>query len=210
MNDPLSVLLIGDYAIIRHGLGTLLAKHNIKVVGDSAPGEHALNLVNSLQPHIVLLDAPLASPGGLQLAQQIQQNNPGCRVVMLSGSHAEVDVRAAFEAQVSGYVCKTSDPEKLVNTLRLVAAGETVFPHCALKTRYRPQQSDTAAGNLTHREWQILHCVARGLANKGIARELKLAEGTVKVHIKAILRKLELANRTQAAVYVLRQNAEVA
>ncbi len=202
MIHPLRVLLVGDHAIMRHGLKALLTQHDIKVVGDATTSDDLPALARKLEPHIILLDAPVV--GSSQLLQQLEPLNPACRTVLLSVSQSELDIHAALEDQVAGYVCKTAAPEKLVNTLHLVASGETVFPRCNFKPRAKSKETDPA-NSLTQRERQILECVARGLANKGIARELALAEGTVKVHIKAILRKLDLGNRTQAAVYMLRQ-----
>jgi two-component system nitrate/nitrite response regulator NarL len=148
---------------------------------------------------------------GLQAAKCVQQLKlPHTRVVMLTMSDAESDMRAAIEAEVSGYISKSASPTMLENTLRLVVEGETVFPQRAMSYKARQPVTLPQLAQLTQREHQILLCVARGLSNKTIARELELAEGTVKVHIKAILRKLELANRTQAAVFVLKKLGEAA
>lgn len=209
MKDHLKVLLVSQHAVIRQGLCTILTFKNIEMVSDVPPGEGIPALAETLNPDIVLVDVPQPDTFGVPLAKEITARQPNCKIVFLTTSQAENDIRAAVEARVSGYFSKTIDTERLVNALYLIAEGETIFPPSALNLRTRPVLETPTAESLTNREHDILRCVALGMSNKEIARELTLAEGTVKVHIKAILRKLNLANRTQAAVYMLKQMPEL-
>lgn len=208
---PLRVILADDHAMLREGLRSILQQHQIEVIAEAADGQTAVELAHNHQPDVLLLDINMPGMNGLQAAKCVQQLKlPHTRVVMLTMSDAESDMRAAMEAEVSGFISKSASPTMLENTLRLVVEGETVFPQRAMSYKARQPATLPQLAQLTQREHQILLCVARGLSNKTIARELELAEGTVKVHIKAILRKLDLANRTQAAVFVLKKLGEAA
>jgi two-component system nitrate/nitrite response regulator NarL len=204
------VVLADDHAMLREGLRGLLQQHGIEVLAEAADGQTAIELTQNCQPDVLLLDINMPGMNGLQAAKCVKQLKLNTKVVMLTMSDAEDDMRAALDAEVSGYISKTASPTMLENALRLVVEGETVFPQRAISYKPRSQPTLPQLAQLTQREHQILLCVARGLSNKTIARELDLAEGTVKVHIKAILRKLDLANRTQAAVYVLKKMGEAA
>lgn len=203
----ISVILADDHAMLREGLRGILQQHNIEVIAEAGDGQTAMELTQTHQPDVLLLDINMPIMNGLQTAQRLKKMNLPTKVVILTMSDDDNDLRAAMAADVAGYISKTAHPAMLENTLRLVADGDTVFPQRAMAYKKSLPTSTTTLGNLTLREQEILLCVARGLANKNIARELALAEGTVKVHIKAILRKLNLANRTQAAVYVLEKTS---
>jgi len=206
----LRVVLADDHAMLREGLRSILQQHRIEVIAEAADGQTAVELAQNCQPDILLLDINMPGMNGLQAAKCVQQLKLPTKVVMLTMSDAEEDMHAALAAEVSGYISKSASPTMLENALRLVVEGETVFPQRAINYKPKSHLNLPQLTQLTQREHQILLCVARGLSNKTIARELELAEGTVKVHIKAILRKLELTNRTQAAVYVLKKLGEAA
>lgn len=209
MKDHLKVLLVSQHAVIRHGLCTVLTFKNIEMVSDVPPGEGVSALAETLNPDIVLVDVPQPDTFGIPLAKELTARHPESKIVFLTASQTEADIRAAVEAKVSGYFSKNIDTERLVNALYLIAEGETIFPQAAFTLRTRPALATPTTESLTNREHEILRCLALGMPNKAIARQLTLAEGTVKVHIKAILRKLDLANRTQAAVYMLKQMPEL-
>lgn len=211
MNDtPLeSVLIVDDHPLFRKGLAQLLQTvPALRLVGEATGGAEGVEMARSLQPDLVLLDLNMRDMSGLEVLRQLRQMRPEPRVVMITVSDQGEDVVAALRGGVDGYLLKDMEPEAMVAALADVAAGRVVIPPelnlllaAALRSEVRPQSADAAG--LTEQEQRILDKIAAGLSNKMIGRELNIAEGTVKVHVKHILRKLNLRSRVEAAVWAV-------
>ena len=211
MNDtPLeSVLIVDDHPLFRKGLAQLLQTvPAFRLVGEATGGVEGIEMARSLQPDLVLLDLNMRDMSGLEVLRQLRQMRPEPRVVMITVSDQGEDVVAALRGGVDGYLLKDMEPEAMVAALADVAAGRVVIPPelnlllaAALRSEARPQSVDAAG--LTEQEQRILDRIAAGLSNKMIGRELDIAEGTVKVHVKHNLRKLNLRSRVEAAVWAV-------
>ena len=195
-----SILLVDDHALIREGVTSLLDSEQFTVVGEASDGDEAVKLHSELQPDITLMDLKMPNMSGLEASKEILAKNPNAKIVILSVELTESDLMRSVDLGVKGYLLKTSNSEALNQALHLVLAGESVFPSDALVRGMANRQQASEVG-LTPREEEILRHIARGESNKDIARNLDVTEGTIKVHIKAILKKLDMNNRTQAAIY---------
>ena len=204
-----SVLIVDDHPLFRKGLAQLLKTVNgFRLVGEAAGGVEGMEMARELQPDLVLLDLNMRDLGGLDVLRQLCSLPCEPRVVMITVSDQGEDVVAALRGGADGYLLKDMEPEEMVAALIKVAAGQVVIPSqlnhllaAALRDELRPQ-SYVSAG-LTEQEVRILEKISAGLSNKMIGRELAIAEGTVKVHVKHILRKLKLRSRVEAAVWAV-------
>ncbi len=204
-----SVLIVDDHPLFRRGLVQLLKTVNgFRLLGEAAGGVEGMEMARVLQPDLVLLDLNMRDLGGLDVLRQLRALQCAPRVVMITVSDQGEDVVAALRGGADGYLLKDMEPEEMVAALIKVAAGQVVIPSqlnhllaAALRDELRPQ-SYVSAG-LTEQEVRILEKISAGLSNKMIGRELAIAEGTVKVHVKHILRKLKLRSRVEAAVWAV-------
>ncbi len=199
MNAPakIRILLVDDHFIVRTGLVSLLSTEpNLAVVGEAADGEEALKLFESLRPDLVLMDLRLPDTSGHEVAERIRRLAPDARILMLSGYEGDADIHAALEAGVCGYVFKSATGEDLIPAIQAVAAGRRWVPQ-DVAARLRLGNSFEP---LTTRELEVLGQLARGQANKEIADTLGITEYTTKGHLKSILAKLRVADRTQAVI----------
>ncbi|MFT3760060.1 two-component system response regulator NarL [Thauera sp.] len=204
-----SVLIVDDHPLFRKGLAQLLQTvPGFRLVGEAAGGEEGIEMARERQPDLVLLDLNMRDLNGLEVLRQLRQLKPEPRVVMITVSDQGEDVVAALRGGADGYLLKDMEPEEMLEALTAVAAGRVVIPPqlnhllaAALRSEARPQTADAAG--LTEQETRILEKIAAGLSNKMIGRELDIAEGTVKVHVKHILRKLDLRSRVEAAVWAV-------
>ncbi len=211
MSEPSveSVLIVDDHPLFRKGLAQLLQTvPGFRLVGEAAGGEEGIEMARARQPDLVLLDLNMRDLNGLEVLRQLRQLKPEPRVVMITVSDQGEDVVAALRGGADGYLLKDMEPEAMLEALADVAAGRVVIPPqlnhllaAALRSEARPQTPDAAG--LTEQETRILEKIAAGLSNKMIGRELDIAEGTVKVHVKHILRKLDLRSRVEAAVWAV-------
>jgi NarL family two-component system response regulator LiaR len=210
------VLVADDHAIVRKGICALLAtEENIEVVGEAADGRSAIEQAARLQPDVVLMDLVMPEVDGLEATRQITARWPETRILVLT-SFAGVDkIMPAIKAGALGYLLKDSDPEVLVESIRQVYCGNSsLHPSVAralLEEVAHPTNTNSTAvyegpvEALTEREVEVLRLVARGWSNQNIANELTISEATVRTHVSHILAKLDLASRTQAALYALRK-----
>jgi NarL family two-component system response regulator LiaR len=207
------VLVADDHAIVRKGICALLATEaNIEVVGEAADGQSAVEQVERLRPDVVLMDLVMPGVDGLDATRQIAMHRPETRVLVLT-SFAGVDkIMPAIKAGALGYLLKDSDPEVLVESIRQVYCGNSsLHPSVAralLEEVAHSADMDTSEDEtptLTDREAEVLRLVARGWCNQEIADHLMISEATVRAHVSHILAKLDLASRTQAALYALRK-----
>ncbi len=208
--DTIRILIADDHAIVREGLRTLIASEpGMELVGEAADGIEAVSLARSLKPDVILMDVVMPHKDGLEAIGEIKQENPEMCILVLTSFAEEDKVFPAIRAGALGYLLKDSSPKQLLQAIYDVHRGESsLHPSVALKlVREISQPSDLppAEHPLTEREVDVLELVAQGLSNQEIADQLVISEWTVRTHVRNILGKLHLANRTQAALYALRE-----
>lgn len=203
------VLVVDDHTVVRQGLRFLLeTQDDIEVVAEAADGEAAIAAVREHVPAVVLLDLLMPKTDGLTALREIKRISPATQVVILTSHQEDANLLAAVKAGAISYVHKTAGVEAVVNSVRAAARGESVLdPGVAAKVleELRRTRGRTEVDQLSKREIDVLTELARGQSNKEIARQLSIGEETVKTHISNILSKLQLEDRTQAAIYALRQ-----
>ena len=205
------VLIADDHAVVRQGLKTFLElQEDIEVVDDVADGEAAVAAVERESPDVVLMDLVMPGVDGVEAIRRIREGRPQARVLVLSSFLDDERLFPAVRAGAAGYLLKDVEPRELVKAIRTVHGGEALL-HPAVAARLMdefaagPAPEPNAAG-LTGREREVLTLIARGLANKLIARELAISEKTVKAHVSSILGKLGLTDRTQVALHAVREH----
>jgi NarL family two-component system response regulator LiaR len=199
----ITVLLVDDHELVRAGLRTFLElQPDMRVVGEAGSGEQALALVAGLAPDIVLLDLVLPGMSGVDTVRRLRASHPEVKVVVLTSFAGQDSVLPAVRAGVAGYLLKDVGPTELADALRSVHAGGSPLHPAVAATVLR--QVTAEADPLTPREGEVLRLIARGLSNRLIARELVLSEKTVKTHVSAVLAKLGVTDRTQAALWAQR------
>jgi DNA-binding NarL/FixJ family response regulator len=210
----IGVLIVDDHAVVRQGLRTFLDLHDdINVVGEAGDGEEALAAVARLEPDVVLMDLVMPRLDGVSAIERLRAVAPATRVIVLTSFLDEDKVLPAVRAGAAGYLLKDVQPAELVRAIRLVDDGESLL-HPAVAARVLRELAGDGDGDgaragrhelLTARELEVLALLAAGRANKAIAFELGVAEKTVKTHVGNILGKLGLSDRTQAALYAVRE-----
>ncbi|MGD8481132.1 MAG: LuxR C-terminal-related transcriptional regulator, partial [Methyloceanibacter sp.] len=199
---------IDSHPLFRIGAAQLIAdQEDFEVIGEAGLCEDGVALAETLKPDIVLMD--LNGGGDFEALLRIKRASDDTKVVVLTASDAERDVLRAVRAGVKGYLLKGSQPDEILKKLRLAWRGNTVFTETLMDLLLNAMRDGapsvrTVPDCLTAREKQILELIAGGQSNKNIARELNISDGTVKVHVKNILRKLNLKSRLEAAVWALR------
>jgi len=209
----IDVLIADDHAIVRRGLRTLIAgEPDMKVAGEATDGYEVVYHARDLNPDVILMDLVMPGQGGLEALTQIKSENPDARVLILTSFGENERVFSAIRAGAAGYLLKDASPEQLLQAIHDVYNGEShLHPTIALKMLRELDNPTSSADQaltddpLTDREVGVLRLVAQGMSNQEIAGLLSISERTVGNHIGSILRKLHLANRTQAALYALRQ-----
>ncbi len=213
MNN-LRVLLIDDHTLFRVGLEGLLASRSIEIVASVGSGHDAQRLVDELNPDVILLDMRMPGINGLEVLTMLREKNESLPIVMLTTSTDESDLLKSLRSGAQGYLLKDMEPDELVLALRDIVGGKTVVaPDLAPilakavqgKTADKEEIDDSPFSVLTPRETEILGLLAEGQSNKAIARNLGISDGTVKLHVKAILRKLSVHSRVEAAVMAVQR-----
>ena len=205
--EPVTILLADDHPVVRQGLRTFLElQEDMVVVGEAASGTDAVAQTEELLPDVVLLDLVMPGLDGIDAARRIKEVSPSTKVIVLTSYADDENVFPAIRAGAAGYLLKDVEPQQLADGVRRVQRGEALL-HPAIAARVMREVAEPRPDRdaLTAREVEVLRLVARGLQNKQIARELAIAERTVKAHVANILAKLDLADRTQAAVYAVRE-----
>ena len=207
------VIMIDDHALFRVGLQGLLEQRGIEVIAATAEGSEGIQLAEEIKPDIILLDLRMPDMSGLEVLQKIKEKGIKIPVVMLTTSNEEQDLVEALRNGAQGYLLKDMEPDELVSALRDIEKGKNVVAQELTDVLARMVQGDpieikkkeTPFSALTPRELEILCLLADGQSNKVIARNLGISDGTVKLHVKAILRKLEVHSRVEAAVIAVEQ-----
>lgn len=210
MADQIRVLLADDHPVVRQGLRAFLESRNgIAVVGEASDGAEAVAMAARLRPDVVVMDLVMPGMDGVAATSRIAAGEAAPRVLVLTSFAAEEQVVPAVRAGAAGYLLKDAEPGAVEDAVRRVAAGESLLhPQAAARlmaevaTDAPPRPSRTS---LTPREVEVLRLLAGGLSNRRLARELVISEKTVKTHVSSILSKLGLADRTQAALYAVRE-----
>jgi DNA-binding NarL/FixJ family response regulator len=195
----ISVLIVDDHPVVRQGLRALLeVQDDMTVAGEAGDGPTAISLAESLHPDIVLLDLKLPGMDGVAVLRPMRA--AGLRVLVLTSATEPSAAAAAVRAGAAGVVYKDIDPAALVRAIRAVHDGNVLLAPEAIGSLVRGSRADT----LTAREREVLDGIADGKSNREIARLLRVSEKTVKAHVSAVLAKLGVQDRTQAAVYAVR------
>ena len=209
MGDKIGVLIVDDHAVVRRGLRSFLElQEDVEIVGEAVDGEEAIAHVERLLPDIVLMDLVMPEMDGIEAIRQIRKLSPSTKVIALTSFVDDEKVFGSVKAGASGYLLKDVQPHELGEAIRTVYRGEALLhPTVASKLMQEFAQPDHpgTAELLTPREMEVLRLIAQAKSNREIAEELVLAEKTVKTHVSNILQKLHLADRTQAAVYAIRE-----
>jgi NarL family two-component system response regulator LiaR len=205
--DVISVLIADDHPFVRHGLRTYLETlEDMEVLDEAADGAQAVALAERLLPDVVLMDLVMPELDGIEATRQIKAVSPATKVIALTSFDDDEKVFPAIKAGAAGYLLKDVRPAELAEAVRKASRGEALLaPSVAARLMQEVSGERTAPGGLTDRELEVLRLIARGLPNKLIASELVVSEKTVKTHVSNILAKLHLADRTQAALYAVRE-----
>jgi NarL family two-component system response regulator LiaR len=207
MTKRITVLIADDHPVVRQGLRTFLeVQEGLELAGEASDGAEAVQLVQQSLPDVVLMDLVMPGVDGIEATRQIRDLSPSTKVIVLTSFDDDERVFPAIKAGAAGYLMKDVPPAELAEAVRRVHRGEAlVAPSVAAKLMQEVAGRKPAIADLTERELDVLRLVARGLSNKLIARELVVSEKTVKTHVSNILAKLHLADRTQAALYAVRE-----
>ncbi|MDZ7869290.1 MULTISPECIES: two-component system response regulator NarL [Rheinheimera] len=207
--DSFSVMLVDDHPLLRKGLRQLLAfEEELQIVAEASSGAEAIVLANELDPDLIILDLNMQGMDGHQTLKKLRDDGVTSRIVMLTVSDSNEDVIKAISLGADGYLLKDSDPDELLEQIKKAVHGKMVLSeavNAALADAIRRpvEKPATDLSQLTNREQEILELIAKGRSNKLIARELDISDGTVKVHVKHLLKKLNLRSRVEAAVWMV-------
>ena len=205
MPEPIRILLADDHEVVRQGLRRFLElQQDIVVVGEAGGGLDAIRLAHELEVDVVLMDLVMPDGDGIVAIRQIREQTPAAKVVVLTSFVDDANVFAAVQAGAAGYLLKDVRPEDLAAAIRQVHSGQAVL-HPDVATRLMRRATQPPGAGFTPRERDVLRLLAAGFANKEIARKLAISEKTVKTHVSSLLQKLNVQDRTQAAVKAVRE-----
>lgn len=210
--EEINVLLVDDHPLINEGLEKILSlDDSIKVVGKANDGNEAIELAIKLKPDVVVMDINMPGVDGVEACAVIKDNLPQTEIIALTVCEEEDRILQILKAGAKGYFLKDVDPESLIDAIKNVVNGQSfIHPQIAAKVLNRfatltSKQSDDVGNVLTHRELEVVQYVAKGFSNKEIAETLFISEKTVKNHITNILRKLDLRDRVQVAIWAIKE-----
>lgn len=203
----IKILIADDHTVVRKGLKALLSseRYGIEVIGEARNGEEAVQMALELKPDVILMDLVMPVKSGIDAIAEIRQAQGEARILVLTSFADDENVKKAIKAGASGFLLKDTSPDELVQTIQSVYRNKFILPQEL--TQYLLGESkeeidrEGAWEALTPRELDVLKCVARGLANKQVALELSISTTTVRTHVSSLIRKLNVENRTQLAIY---------
>lgn len=206
-----SVMLVDDHPLFRKGLNQLIElEEELQVISEHSNGKDAITAALELDPDIIILDLNMQGMDGLETVKEMRNLGVTSRVIMLSVSDNDEDVITAITNGADGYLLKDMEPEDIVEHIKQATTGrmaisERLTNTLAIALRKPNRKPENPLSGLTSRELEILKLIAKGLSNKLIARELDISDGTVKVHVKHLLKKLNFRSRVEAAVWMVDQ-----
>ncbi len=212
--EAASIMLVDDHPLLRKGLKQLIAmEDDMTVVAEASSGADALKLAEEHDPDLIVLDLNMQGMDGIETLKKLRDNGVTSRIIMLTVSDADDDVVAAITNGADGYLLKDMEPELLLEQIHRAVTGKMVLSEAiteilATALRQPTKSPSSQLSSLTNREYEILSLIAKGMSNKVIARELDISDGTVKVHVKHLLKKLGLRSRVEAAVWMVNQQGE--
>ncbi len=202
-----TVVIVDDHPLFRRGLTQLLGTlPRFTLLGEASCGKDGIQLVKTVHPDLLLLDLNMKDMSGLDVLRELKSSDLDTRIVMITVSDQAEDLLAALRAGADGYLLKDMEPEQMLENLQSVADGRIIVSEdlthlLAVALRQQKRTENPEEAGMTEQELRILERIATGKSNKLIGKELDIAEGTVKVHVKHILRKLNLRSRVEAAVW---------
>lgn len=210
MAEIIRILIADDHPVVRRGLNALLAtKEEFEVVGEASNGKEAIERVRALSPDVILMDLMMPELDGVQAITQIIDESPDAKILVMTSFATDDKVFPAIKAGALGYLLKDSGPDELIDAIRQVYKGEpSLHPKIARKVLMEishPTTNTPSEDPLTERELEVLLSIAKGMSNQEIGLKLSISEATVRTHVSRILSKLQLASRTQAALYALKE-----
>jgi DNA-binding NarL/FixJ family response regulator len=216
VTEKLRVMVVDDHPMWREGVARDLTEAGHEVVATASSGTEAVTRFPAAKPHVLVLDLQIPEPNGVAVTKAVVEQDPSVRVLILSASGEQQDVLEAVKAGATGYLVKSASRAELLDAVRRVALGDTVFtPGLAglVLGEYRrlsdtPAKPDEDTPRLTERETEVLRLVAKGLSYKQIAERLFLSHRTVQNHVQNTLRKLQLHNRVQLVRYAIEQGLD--
>ena len=201
MNEKLKVLIIDDHPLMRRGIQQLIElEEGFEVVGGAGNGSEGINLALQTSPDLIILDLNMKGLSGLDTLKALRAEDVDARIVILTVSDAKNDIFTLIDAGADGYLLKDTEPDTLLSQLKRIAQGEVILSDSIKNLLLERQSSQSPIDSLTDREIDVLRLVATGLSNKQIAGQLFISEETVKVHIRNLLRKLNVHLRVAATV----------
>lgn len=212
MSEPIRVLIVDDHAIVREGLhAVLMEEPSVNVIGQASSGEEAVTQAQLLKAQVVLMDVVMPGIDGIEATRRLKAAYPACQVLVLTSFAEDGKVQEAIQAGAIGYLLKdVLKPELLAAIHAAVQGRPTLHPEAQrqLMRRFTEPETPSPFAELTERERDVLRQIARGQSNKEIAATLGLTEGTVKGYVSAILVKLDVADRTQAALFAVKHGLD--
>jgi len=212
--QTVSIMMVDDHPLLRKGLRQLIElEDELTIVGEASSGAEALTIVEDCDPDLITLDLNMQGMDGLETLRALRLKGVSSRILMLTVSDNDEDVLEAIRSGADGYLLKDMDPDDLIDKIKEATLGKMVISDkltqvLATALRKPEKKGYSVLSSLTSREYEILKLIAKGLSNKLIARELDISDGTVKVHVKHLLKKLNLKSRVEAAVWMVNYQAK--
>ena len=211
MTDVATLMIVDDHPLLRKGLRQLIElEDDLELIAEASNGQDALDLVAENEPDLIVLDLNMQGMDGIETLKAMREKGVASRIVMLTVSDHDEDVVSAITNGADGFLLKDMEPEEIIAKIKQAALGKMVISDrlaevLASALRRPEKKVNNAIESLTARELEILKLIAKGLSNKLIARALDISDGTVKVHVKHLLKKMNLRSRVEAAVWVVNE-----